>query len=75
MLNSVKAHEKVICISCARNAVQPIKHTSGFKLATRTVHLSLLPITPRGRTPPKASIIADALETGICEIHMQTKKH
>lgn len=37
------------------------KLTSGFRLDTRTVHLSFVPLIPGGRPPPKAAAIAAAL--------------
>lgn len=35
--------------------------TSGFKLVTRSVHRSFVPVTPWGKTPPKAAAIAATL--------------
>jgi hypothetical protein len=37
------------------------KLTSGFKLETRIVHLSFVPLIPGGKPPPKAAAIAAAL--------------
>ena len=35
--------------------------TSGLRFATRTVHLSFVPVMPGGKPPPKAAAIAAAL--------------
>lgn len=34
--------------------------TSGFRLDTRTVHLSFVPLIPGGKPPPKAAAMAAA---------------
>lgn len=49
----------------SRNTVTQLKEdnkwrTSGFKLETRTVHLSFVPLIPGGKPPPKAAAIAAA---------------
>lgn len=42
-------------------AMQVKELTSGFRLETRMVHLSLLPFIPGGKPPPNAAAIAAAL--------------
>lgn len=46
-------------VLCVRE--REVELTSGFRLDTRTVHLSFVPLIPGGSPPPKAAAIAAAL--------------
>lgn len=57
--SQVQIIKKSIKLSTNNNVFAVL--TSGFKLETRTVHLSLVPLIPGGKPPPKAAAIAAAL--------------